>query len=828
MNIVKTKGSFKIAIMLGTLFLATCTKNPSQDTSTLDAVPKDPINTRIVKIPTPPELQGEHAPTFIPVLQTVNMQVQPNTLIGYRIYCSNTIELNTLLSGIGVNPAVYAGTPPLYEDPDEPSQHVVDLKLKEQPVLRCPSDQGADPAKLVLRKSETHPPIFYLHFKNTPINHMRWDFFEAGCGELISGLGLRIEDAIAGDIISLVAEIEGAEIKDINCPNGTVPLTNAFIEECEEAKKSGYPNAQQEAYLQMLDNLADFQGKTCTDLWNYAKGLTKISLKGWIVESLRPLKYLPRLTSINADDNLIADLSDIKRLRNVRELYLNENPDLKDLGYLKGYRKLKTLEIKQTSVTDLTPLKKLSKLSSIAIDKEKIDPKKCPRDAASAHLARLCDTYNVSSFEKECKKSPAASNGRKRIFEPLKRYFNKTTCKELWNTAKSATSITLEGGEIDDIRGIEELAELVDLNLQNNKISDLLPLSKLGRLKNLNLSTNAITNVAPLAALRSLRSLDLTANLIEDASQLKDMMVFKPGSLHLSENPIQIMPSMKDWCDFSISPAIDKTIFALKQKLGDEICGDDPTAIANVTKLNLDSLNLITLAPVSAFTKLDKLSARWNKVDNIGFLKPLTSLRYIDLSHNSITDVTVFDELRQLRVIKVSSNSIESIAAFKKILPLKKLDVSLNQIKLMAKDIEEGFLSLNWLDLSGNKLSTIDPLTLLPDLTQLYLGKVGLDNMEGLSDMKTLKKLDLSANKLASISFLGDMDSLIALALEDCSIVDVTPLVNLNGLMILDLSKNRISNVQALSVLKGLKFLDLRENGELSGDCPINSEACYL
>ncbi len=130
-----------------------------------------------------------------------------------------------------------------------------------------------------------------------------------------------------------------------------------------------------------------------------------------------------------------------------------------------------------------------------------------------------------------------------------------------------------------------------------------------------------------------------------------------------------------------------------------------------------------------------------------------------------------------------------------------------------------GLSSLQYLDISYNKISKIHGLEGLASLQQLNLGFNLISDVNGLKGLPSLKQLDLSLNKIRKIRGLEGLPSLLQLDLSFNQINEIHGLEGLSSLHRLDLSRNQISEISGLEGLSSLHRLDLSRNqiSEISG-----------
>jgi hypothetical protein len=111
--------------------------------------------------------------------------------------------------------------------------------------------------------------------------------------------------------------------------------------------------------------------------------------------------------------------------------------------------------------------------------------------------------------------------------------------------------------------------------------------------------------------------------------------------------------------------------------------------------------------------------------------------------------------------------------------------------------------NLHDLQLHGNQIDDISPLSSLSNLTLLILGHAGLDgnlisDVKPLSFLMNLDELYLGVNQVIDISPLANLAKLTQLFLSDNQIMDISPLASLTNLTRLELDSNEISDVSPL------------------------------
>jgi hypothetical protein len=114
-----------------------------------------------------------------------------------------------------------------------------------------------------------------------------------------------------------------------------------------------------------------------------------------------------------------------------------------------------------------------------------------------------------------------------------------------------------------------------------------------------------------------------------------------------------------------------------------------------------------------------------------------------------------------------------------------------------------------FLDLSGNAIQDLSPLSSLSQLQTLFLSGNAIQDLSPLSSLSQLQMLDLRGNAIQDLSSLSSLSQLQMLFLSGGAIQDLSPLSSLSQLQTLFLSGGAIQDLSPLSSLSQLQMLDL-------------------
>ena len=143
---------------------------------------------------------------------------------------------------------------------------------------------------------------------------------------------------------------------------------------------------------------------------------------------------------------------------------------------------------------------------------------------------------------------------------------------------------------------------------------------------------------------------------------------------------------------------------------------------------------------------------------------------------------------------------------------LKSLDVSFNSVRSMAAVAGLAAAQPSHLFFAANKITAIEGLAGLTGLTSLELGSNRLRSMEGLSTLVALQELYVGRNKLTTLSGLSGLTQLRILSIQSNRITKMEGLETCVALEELYLSHNGIEVMEGLDTLVQLNTLDITAN----------------
>ena len=197
------------------------------------------------------------------------------------------------------------------------------------------------------------------------------------------------------------------------------------------------------------------------------------------------------LTTLNAKERNISDITGLEFAVNLEELNISGNP-ISDFSPLSGCVNLVRLFMwgHDPPKTDLSPLANLTKLEILEVQEFRSDD--------LSFLTRLTNLRELQFYG-----GPTGGRG----ISPV-------------SGLTKLRKLRFRHQNIEDISPLSNLIHLEWLDLNSNRISNIAPLRNLTKLEFLSLGWNVVEDVSPLAALTNLRELNILGNNISDISPL--------------------------------------------------------------------------------------------------------------------------------------------------------------------------------------------------------------------------------------------------------------------------------------------------------------------
>ncbi len=193
------------------------------------------------------------------------------------------------------------------------------------------------------------------------------------------------------------------------------------------------------------------------------------------------------LTTLNAQDGSISDLTGLETATNLKTLKLGNNT-ISNISALTGLTNLTELQLWKNQIENLSDLAELTNLTTLYLGGNSITD--------ISHLAGLTNLMKLRLGENSIS--------------------NITAVEHLSNL----TQLHLNENAISDITAVKGLTNLTELRIGNNSISDITPVQGLTNLEWLDMPNNQISEISAVQTLTNLVELSFHNNSVSDLSHL--------------------------------------------------------------------------------------------------------------------------------------------------------------------------------------------------------------------------------------------------------------------------------------------------------------------
>jgi len=210
---------------------------------------------------------------------------------------------------------------------------------------------------------------------------------------------------------------------------------------------------------------------------------------------------------------------------------------------------------------------------------------------------------------------------------------------------------------------------------------------------------------------------------------------------------------------------------------------------------------------------LEVLELPYCKLENLKGISAFRQLKSLDLQGNELNpkDFYALGDLGQLKSLNLEATDLEDASSFKELQQLEELFLGYNGGLQEIQGLEN-LKALKHINLAFTAISSIKKMDLNENIQSINLKATAIQDMLGLQRFTQLKALNLSGNKLSKIQGLEAKQSLKKLNISSAWLSEIEGLSDLVNLEILDLSNQELEKIKGLDYLGQLKQLNLAEN----------------
>lgn len=459
------------------------------------------------------------------------------------------------------------------------------------------------------------------------------------------------------------------------------------------------------------------------------KGLKRVDLSNTTFANAQLLAWNSSLENVQLARTSITDLSPIKSLINVKILDISETQII-DISSLTTHPDLEVLTMNQTQVNSLDPLLGAMKLQKVYADNTGIT-----EQIASSFMAQKPRTVVVANSEQIMQWWNGLSANWRNVFSAI---IDETSPqKEDIIKLINRDSLDVSGKNLFELEPLKKFKRLTYLNVSNNLFTsfeftqDMVDLTFLhgerlpientqGLEKNLNLKF-LILKGSLLKDIKSLSYLNKLELIDADDTGLNETQVTEYLQINSKTIIIYRSEKLKAWWD-----GLSETWKSeLKPKEIDTYYLHELTQGEEVT---ISSLSITSLAPLSLFNNLKRVSLNKVRVNNLNDLFIHKNLMEVTCTNGPLQNLEGITQLKKLEILNISNTAVEDL-----------------------KDLD-GLTSLKSLTCSG----------------------VGIKNLKGVEDLYQLESIDFSNTRVWKLQRLYGMNKLRKLVCNNTRLRDHT------------------------------------------------------
>ncbi|MFT4738954.1 MAG: hypothetical protein ACI92W_003078, partial [Paraglaciecola sp.] len=505
--------------------------------------------------------------------------------------------------------------------------------------------------------------------------------------------------------------------------------------------------------------------------------------------------------------------------------------DIKDLSPLLQLRKLKYLNISETSISDLQAIRYANNLRYLDFSSTQIGS----LDIV-AYLPRLsyldvsyCQTLSsipmITSLEELLIKGvffdDYQSVGTMKNLQRLDASGSTLMSAYHLSQLLSLTDLNLSNTSIGDWDIEENLPALINLNISGTDISTLIFINQLPELEYLNINHTSVDDLTPLSDHKQLKKVlaDFT-NLDEKHVQAfmannQDILVLTQTDLLLSwwnDLPFEWQEALSEAGELRSSQLIEDLVIFLQ-----------------TDSLDIQNLPLTDGAPLQRFTQLRFLDISNSDFESISFCKALTNLEVLIANKVPINSLNGIQQADRLSHFEASDSYLDDIGILSGLSSLTYIRIERSKVidqvwttYLNAHEDQDVIYQTDrletwWDNIDGGlkqvlkgSLSEYSPegLHRMVRAKRLQLMNVKAENLYQLSVFQWLETLDVRQSPSTFIPDLSEVGQIKTLSWTEGPLVSLSALSNVPGLERLTISNTAVVDLDEVSGLVNLRELD--------------------
>ncbi|CAL6078895.1 leucine-rich_repeat domain-containing protein [Hexamita inflata] len=463
--------------------------------------------------------------------------------------------------------------------------------------------------------------------------------------------------------------------------------------------------------------------------------LTDVDLSENYLSEISSLMSIKKLKSVNLSKNKITLAEDLELLTNLITLNVSYN-NLKSIHFVKQMKNLIHLDASFNQITDIDVIKNLVELVDLRLDGNKIESfnaiESLPNLKWSWYLSEqnASDSDQIRIVIKDCLNQPLATISDNKFIKsfgfldfcktqhvsitncpnicfencpriPIKLKINKCGLQIITGIFEMQQIVELDLG-LNNIRHINELEALVNLqmlNLQNNDIYRINSLRNLKQLKSINLTNNKVIFSQPLNQLNGQLLID--NNLVTDnitlKSQKKPQLIDYQNFLgpNSTENQVKELAKINNYNVEMYFKFVNSIVNNVLQIYNDQTLTDFGfTSEMNIHTLNIQNCQNVKLTFKNTLKYLKTDNGTLINHPEVALIKAPNQITSLTINNCKLTNIVGTESMKQLQYLNLKDNQIVLIELLQRLTNLKQVLVDNNFILDLQYLVDPNWISL--------------------------------------------------------------------------------------------------------------------------------------
>jgi Leucine-rich repeat (LRR) protein len=377
----------------------------------------------------------------------------------------------------------------------------------------------------------------------------------------------------------------------------------------------------------------------------------------------------------------------------------------------------------------------------------------------------------------------------------------------------SMDSLDISGTDsLLNLKPLEAMRELRYVDLSNTRITELGPISNVTFLEYLNVSNTPASDIQFIKYSERLKHLDISNTEINHIEELANLKTLK--SLKADRTPIMSFAVLNEF-DSLESLSLVESGFNSAENI---------SKLKKLKYLDLSRNYLINFTSLSELEGLIELNLSETNIQDLTPLNKLDNLEQVNLTSTQVADISVLNSKPNLIKVLADQTKLSVISAD---------NFTRNNPKVLlihhVKDLESWWSGLseawkNTLKKANPKIQTDNPnveiLTETIGLEELDMTGEGISTLNPITRFVKLHKLNFSENEVSDLLPLSEVKTLIEIVGKNTLVKDISPIKNNDLLERLDLEGSPVESIMDVLTLPELVYLNVNNSRIFEEEVP--------